>query len=125
MAEVPVSAIKGFLVPTYTDERTNAHTFSSREDFDKVRLGYACACCLAEFTCYMPVCPLCGNERDVHADMRETPADLQAYWDEANGPGERTVARPMHETIEEIVNGQREMERIPLRKLRPSRWGQR
>jgi len=123
MTDIPVSVIKGFLVPEYTDERTNEHTFSNREDFDKVRLGYACAVCLCEFTCYMPVCPLCGNERDVHADMKETPADIQAYWDEANSPGEKTVARPMHEAIEELVRGSADVEQIPLKKLRPSKWG--
>jgi hypothetical protein len=123
MTEIPAGLIKGFLIPEYTDERTGMHTFSDPAAFDKVRLGYACANCLAEFATYMPVCPLCGNERDVHADLRETPAEIQAYWDEANGPGEKTVARPMHETIAEIVAGQADMEQIPLKKLRPSRWG--
>lgn len=122
MSTIPVGLIRGFLIPTYTDPRTNQHTFDSPADFEKVRLGYACACCLAEFTTYMPVCPLCRNERDVAADLRETPADLQAYYDEANGPGERTVARSMEETIRELI-GSGEVEQVPLRGLRPSRFG--
>lgn len=122
-AEQISRTVVGFLVPEYTDERTGEHTFSDPVAFDKVRLGYACAVCLAEFGTYMPVCPLCGNERDVFVDMREPPADIQAYWDESQGPGEKTVARPMHEVIEEIVAGRAGMEQIPLKKLRPSRWG--
>jgi hypothetical protein len=114
----------GFLTSEYTDERTNTHTFSSVEDFEKVRLGYACAACLAEFTTYVPVCPLCGNERDVLADLAETPADVQAYWDEATGPSPgKTVPRPMHEVIEEIVAGGADMDHIPIKGLKPSRWG--
>jgi hypothetical protein len=114
----------GFEIPEYTDERTGTHTFSDPEAFERVRLGYSCAACLARFETYMPVCPLCGNERDVHADMKETPADMQAYWDEATGPSPgRTEARPMHEVIEEIVAGNADMENIPLKQLRPSRWG--
>jgi hypothetical protein len=123
-AEAIASAVVGFLTPEYTDERTGEHTFSDPVAFEKIRLGYACASCLAEFKTYMAVCPLCGNERDVLADMKETPADIQAYWDEATGPSPgKTVARPMHEVIEEIVAGTADMESIPLKQLRPSRWG--
>jgi hypothetical protein len=116
------SVCVGFEIAEYHDEATNTYVFSDPEAFERVRLGYSCAGCLARFRTYMPRCPLCGNERDVAADLAETPADIQAYYDEATGPGERTVARPMHETIAELASSP-DVEQIPLRKLRPSRWG--
>lgn len=116
------SLVTGFLVPEYSDAERGQHTFSNPEDFEKVRLGYACAFCLAEFNTYMPVCPLCGNQRDVARDIKETPRDLQAYYDEATGPGERTETVPMHETIAQLL-GSRDVEHIPLKGLRPSKRG--
>jgi len=124
VASPDTSVVKGFLVAEYSDHETGRHTFANPADFEKVRLGYACAFCLAEFTCYLAVCPVCGNARDVSRDMAETPADLQSYYDEATGPGERTVARPMHETIAELVRDS-DVEHIELSKLRPSRRGRR
>jgi hypothetical protein len=122
-AELIQRVCVGFEIPEYSDERTGEHTFSDPEAFERVRLGYSCATCLARFNTYMPRCPLCGNERDVLADMKETPADVQAYWDEANGPSPgRTVAEPMHETIKRLT-GSSEVEHVPLKGLRPSRWG--
>jgi len=123
-AETIQRACIGFEIPEYSDDNTGTHTFSDPEAFERVRLGYSCASCLARFNMYTPVCPLCGNERDVLADMKETPADIQAYHDEATGPSPgKTEARPMHEVIEEIVAGNLDIESIPLKKLRPSRWG--
>lgn len=119
-AETINSVVVGFLVPYYTDSATGKHTFDNPEDFEKVRLGYACAFCLAEFTHYMAVCPLCGNERDVSRDMGETPADLQQYYDAANGPGEKTVARTMPEAIRALM-GDSDVEHVPLSQLKPRR----
>jgi hypothetical protein len=116
------SVVKGFLIPCYTDERTGTHTFDDPEAFEKVRQGYACASCLAEFHHYMPVCPLCGNERDVAQDLRETPKMWQEHYDEANSPGERTETVPMHETIQQLL-ASKEVEQIPLKGLRPSKRG--
>jgi hypothetical protein len=121
MAETAtLGVVKGFLVAEYSDHETGRHTFANQADFDKVRLGYACAFCLAEFTCYMAVCPLCHNDRDVARDMQETPADLQAHYDEANAPGEKTEARSMADAIAELM-GDTDVEHVPLRKLRKSR----
>lgn len=116
------SAVKGFLIPFYTDPVTGVHTFEDRESFEKVRLGYACASCLAEFHHYLAVCPVCGNARDVGRDLRETPSEWQSHYDEASGPGERTVARSTREAVSELT-GSVEVEHIPISGLKPSKHG--
>lgn len=123
-AELIKQVCVGFEIAEYSDELRNVHTFSDPAAFERIRSGYSCASCLARFNTYMVRCPLCGNERDVAADIQETAAETQAYWDEANSPGEKTVARPAHEAIRALIDSA-ELEQVPLKKLRPPRWGAR
>lgn len=108
----PYPTLKGFLVPiTYTDDLSLAEL--SPEDFDKVASGYACAGCHAEFTTYTIKCPVCKQERDLAADIREAPA----HWTHNGDDGEATVARTAEEAIRDL-QGNPDVEQIPIHKLR-------
>lgn len=61
--------IRGFLRPIFYDEHSASSALTT-EDFEKVRAGYACAACLAEFVMYLARCPVCGHERDVEQDLQ-------------------------------------------------------
>lgn len=122
VSELPAAytGIKGFLVPVFTDEMTGMNGLA-RADFDKVRLGYACADCLAEFSTYRTVCPICGLERDVAKDIAAPREDWDAHLRErerTDAPATR--ARTPDEAIRALL-GDRDVEHIPLSKLKPRR----
>lgn len=121
-AEAVKATVRGFLTPVYSDHERGIHTFENPLDFELVRLGYACANCLAYFDQYVAVCPACGNERDVAKDMAQTPTDWQAFYEEETGPGEATVPIRAHEAIEQLAVSP-DVEHIPLDRLKPSKWG--
>lgn len=115
------SAVKGFLVAELHDEATGMSGLRPAE-FEKVRQGYACARCLAEFFHYMAVCPVCGLERDIAADIRAAP---QPWLDR-----DKELAKPTHKT--RVATAEDALahlalpanaEQIPLKGLRPSKWG--
>lgn len=68
------------IIPTYTgtDERTGRVLFGlTGADFRKVTQGYGCPTCLEDFGgVYHAVCYVCGHQRDIAADVVETPR----YW---------------------------------------------
>jgi len=68
------------IIPTYTgfDEGTGRVLFGlSDSDFNKVTQGYGCPTCLEDFGgVYHAKCYVCGHQRDVSADVVETPR----YW---------------------------------------------
>lgn len=115
------SQVKGFLRAELVDEATGMAGLRPAE-FEKVRTGHACARCLAEFFHYTVRCPVCGLERDIAADIREAPKP----WLERD----RELAKPTHKTrvatAEDALRRAAtspDVERIPVRKLRPSKWG--
>jgi hypothetical protein len=74
-----VESVKGWLIPYYTETPAEGRPRYGLlpADFRKVVSGYACGECLADFGgVYMAVCPACGHERDVAADVFAEPA----YW---------------------------------------------
>lgn len=122
MPELPAgySAVKGFLVPVFRDELTGMNGLA-RPDFDKVRAGYACADCLAEFTHYLPKCPICGLERDVAKDIAAPREDWDAHLRERERrDAPATVARSADDALRDLFNPAN-VEQIPLSKLKPKR----
>lgn len=99
-AAVLQSVVKGFLVPIYdrTDPATGRVLHGlSPQDFQKVRDGYACPDCLAEYGTYTPKCVLCGWERDIAADIARAPAYWQQSIDERENdrtPYAKPVSNP-------------------------------
>ncbi len=101
--------------------------FADSEAFRRVQAGYACGSCLAIFAHYMPVCPVCGLERDVAADLRGDPDGWRSYYDEhmngtGDGKGGPTVARTADEAIASIFKDP-DIENVPVKKLGPSKFG--
>lgn len=115
------SSVKGFLVAEFTDEHTGMAALTAA-NFEKVRQGYACARCLAEFFHYMPSCPVCGLERDIAADLRETPQVWQEHYDERNKPAHKTRVASAKDALDHLAVSP-DVERIPLKALRPSKKG--
>ncbi len=111
------AGFRGFLIPYAHDPYTNTYTFDNPHDFEKVRLGYACAKCLADYAMYTPVCAFCGNKRDVNTDLAQTPEIIQSDYDEASVGGEKTVARSPDEALRAIM-GDPNIEHIPLSGLK-------
>lgn len=68
------SLIKGFLTPLFYEEHSDRAALGP-VDFDKVRQGYACPRCLAEFSVCLVKCPLCALEFNSAADFEDPPDD--------------------------------------------------
>lgn len=69
------------LKPIYTevDQRTGRIMGGfGREDFEKIRQGYACPQCWEDFNgVYLTTCPVCGHQRNVWEDFLPTPDHFQ------------------------------------------------
>lgn len=68
--------VVGWMVPLM--KRTDPHTGEvlnglGPQDFARVRAGHGCPKCLAKFDTYLPICPVCGYERNILADVQEAP----------------------------------------------------
>lgn len=117
------SAIKGWLVPIYQMDQPDGRRLHGLgpEDFDKVRAGYACAKCLAEFHTYMAVCPLCHERRDIAADIGSAPEYWQASVDERENdttPYAKLRKNPFDDAMRNLGTNDN-VENIPLSKLAP------
>jgi hypothetical protein len=116
--------VRGFLIPMFQGEQPNGEPLHglTRGDYEKVRQGYACARCLAEFVVYTITCPLCGLRRDVAADIEEAPQLWLDHIAERNldVPVEKQHASSPDEAIEMIAKS-KDVEQIPLSKLRKRR----
>lgn len=125
--------VVGFLTPVFSEEvrgpdgvlRYN-HAFT-RVSYDKIRSGYACGNCLAEFVTILVDCPVCGcNVTDVGQPVR-TPEDWQQYFDERNlsiDEVEQRAAEVLPATFDSFMENvlkDSDVETIPLQKLMPSR----
>ena len=118
------SVVVGFLTPEFFDEATGIVAFSNKADFEKVRLGYACAngACLAEFSTYTVTCPICGHKRDVAEDLRTAPQVWQEYFDERNKPAHKTRTASAQDALSHLAVSP-DVERIPLSRMKPPKWG--
>lgn len=113
--------VKGFLVPIFFSE-TGSGSALEREDFLKVRDGYACAKCLAEYVMYLATCPVCGHVRDLAKDLEDPdPLHVEHLRERARTEGMDTgVARGFDEFMAD-VNADPDVEQIPIDKLRKRR----
>lgn len=125
--------VVGFLTPVFSEDvrgpdgvlRQN-HAFT-RVGYDKIRNGYACGNCLAEFVTVLVTCPVCGaNIVDV-GQPGKTPEDWQAYFDERNlsiDEVEQRAAEQLPATFDsfmERVMADPDIEQISVKSLMPSR----
>jgi hypothetical protein len=132
------SEIKGFLTPAMVGVDPNGRTvnaFERIEDFDKVRKGYACGNCCAEFRRFMLECPVCHQPTDVHGQWVRTPEEWQAYVDQRHAPigtagpdgrplGELPLQARSSRSPDEFFRavGQTQ-ETVRLSQLKPTKWG--
>lgn len=112
--------IKGFLVPIFMSE--DGLNGLSPGDFEKVKQGYACARCLAEFDTYTLKCPACGLERDLAEDLKDAP---QLWLDHMKNHNEDLTpyTQPVYNPFAEGATLPDDIETIPIKKLGPSKWG--
>lgn len=112
---------KGFLIPIFYDEFTMKSALRP-DDFAKVRDGYACARCLAEYVTYLPTCPVCSHQRDLAADL-EAPDELHVdHLKERRDTEGIDSGKPR--TFDDLmrdVNASADIDHIPLSKLMPTR----
>ena len=126
MSAIP--GIAGFYTSTqvpFSERQPNGrmlHGFADREAFDRVMAGYACGQCLAIYTMYFAVCPLCGTKRDVQLDVKAAPQDWQAYFDEHNFGSGATETRTMEDVLRDL-HDPANVEQVPLKGLMPSKRG--
>jgi hypothetical protein len=115
------SLVKGFLIPIFYDEHSSKSALG-REDFLKVRDGYACAKCLAEYVTYLPTCPVCGHQRDIAEDL-EAPDDLHVDHlreREATEGIDSGRARTFDDFMADVKKNA-DIDHIPLSKMKPRR----
>jgi hypothetical protein len=115
------SLVKGFLVPIFYDEHTSRSALGPT-DFAKVRDGYACARCLAEYTTYLVRCPVCSHERDLAADL-EAPDPLQVdhLREREHTQGMDSPAPRGFDEFMADVNADPDIDHTTLKKLGPRR----
>lgn len=131
--------IKGFLSPIFYEEMSGRSGLGP-VDFAKVRDGYACAQCLCEYTTYLVRCPVCGWERDLARDL-EAPPELwvdnlrehdriqreaeaerfDRHGNQVAGPAQAAPAS--FEELMRRVNADPDIDKVPIKKLGPSKWG--
>jgi len=122
-----LSLVKGFLKPHFYDEhmRPDQPTALSHTDFCKVRDGYACSRCLAEYTTYLPTCPVCGWQRDVAQDLKPPDPEHEDHLRRLRDTEGMDVGG-MVNSFDEFMRSleqKRDVEPIPLEKLAPRKWG--
>lgn len=113
--------VKGFLVPIFYDEHSASSALTT-EDFGKVRDGYACAKCLAEYVTYLVRCPVCGAHRDVAADL-VAPDPLHGDYlrERVETEGMDTGAPAGFDEFMRAVESNPDVDHIPLSKLKKRR----
>jgi len=113
--------VRGFLKPIFYEEDGSLSAISN-EDFAKVRDGYACGHCLAEYVMYLAKCPVCGHQRDIATDLKPTPE----LWTEhllerQNTEGMESPAPRGFEEFMSGVNANPDIDKTTLKKLKPRR----
>lgn len=113
--------IRGFLKPIFYDEWGRSSALTT-EDFRKVRDGYACAKCLAEYVTYLVRCPVCGAQRNVEADLiAPDPLEAAHLLERDRTEGMDTGAPRGFDEFMEGVNANPDIDHVPLSKLKPRR----
>lgn len=113
--------IKGFLTPIFYDEYGRFSALGPA-DFQKVRDGYACSKCLAEYTTYLVRCPVCKHERDVMADLEDPRAEHVNHLQDRAATEGQEVGVPRN--FDEFMAGLREnkdVDHTTLSKLKARR----
>lgn len=113
--------VRGFLKPIFFDENSMKSALGP-DDFAKVRDGYACAKCLAEYVTYLPTCPVCAHQRDLAADL-EAPDDLHVdhLRERRDTEGIDSGKARTFDDLMRDVNANSDIDHIPLSKLMPTR----
>ncbi len=103
------ASIVGFLMPVYETDNPNLPGERlyglAPGDFQKVRDGYACARCLAEYRTYTASCLLCGWQRDIAADIGNAPDFWQQSVDERENdrtPYAKVSANPFDDAMRRV-----------------------
>ena len=116
--------VKGFLIPEFTETLPDGRTLNglTEEGFNMVVAGYACGECLAYFSTFKLICPVCKKMRDP-GEIRSAPqlwVDhlAERYSDEPFVKPEVSI-----EAALKRVSNDPDVEQIPLAKLRPSKHG--
>lgn len=116
--------VKGFLCPIFYNENGTGAALTD-EDFRKVKDGYACALCLAEYVMYLVKCPVCNHKRDLEKDLQDPDPlhgdHLRARQD-TEGMDVGGGAKGFDEFMLEI-NANRDIDHVALSKLMPSKRG--
>lgn len=115
------SMVKGFLVPLFYDEHGRGSALTTH-DFAKVRDGYACAKCLAEYVTYLATCPVCGHQRDLAADL-QAPDPLHGahLLERQTTEGMDTGTPNNFDDFMRGVNANPDIDHTTLSKLKPRR----
>lgn len=124
MASDLYPGVTGFLTPIFSEETGNGQMNHGLgpTDFQRVVEGYACGNCLASFSTYRPICPVCGLERDMARDATD---NAPALWTDhlKERHREDAPATPIR-TIDDFladVQGDGDIEKIQLSKMRRRR----
>ncbi len=123
-----MNTVQGFLVPVYAEDPLPGREVTyalTPTDMEKVRAGYACPRCLADFgAMYRAKCPMCQHVRDVERDFGEAPEMWVQHQRElqADGPVQRTRARTADEAIAAVMRDP-DVEHNTIRSLMPSKFG--
>lgn len=113
------SLIRGFLVPVFYDENGGGSALG-HDDFCKVRDGYACAACLAEYTTYLVRCPVCGHMRDLAADLQAPdPLHEDHLAERVRTEGMDVGAVQGFDEFMQGVEANKDIDHVPLSKLKP------
>lgn len=96
------------------------------EDFERVRLGYACPECLTKFRVYLVRCPACGHQRDLGKDLQDhVPQEWKDHLETRRQALEGELpSLPLVSSMDEVLRRAHQdpdIERIPLSKLRRRR----
>lgn len=114
--------VKGFLVPIFYEEN-GAGAALTDDDFNKVKDGYACALCLAEYVTYLVTCPVCSHKRDLAKDLQDPDplhGDHLRVRQDTEGMDVGGGAKGFDEFMLE-VNANRDIDHTSIKKLMPRR----
>lgn len=119
------SVVTGFLTPLYVGKDPAGRTvnaFTDPEDMKRIASGYACGNCCATFKTFQLECPVCHLATNVSGQATAPPDDWQQFYDEHNNSSGTTQTRGAEEFLH-AVSKDKDIDQVPLRKLKPSRHG--
>ncbi len=121
-----MNTIAGFLIPVYAEDPLPGREVTyalTPTDMEKVRQGYACPRCLADFGAFYRVkCPVCQHVRDVNADFAEAPQMWVDHQRELHGPAVATRRPSIDDAIRRVMEDP-DVDHATTKQLLPSKWG--